>query len=123
MADRQAREAAVARTDSACPRCGTPRRPGQEYCLECGLRLPRVTGTLAQLRRSWIRRIGWYPGDWIWPALLTLPIAVAGAAVSIAFASGGGNGGTTFVSPPTSASKTTTTTTTTSPLPVPPEPT
>ncbi len=25
---------------SQCPRCGTARSPAQEYCLECGLRLP-----------------------------------------------------------------------------------
>jgi hypothetical protein len=37
---------------------------------QCGLRLPVVVGTVPALRRRWLRRFGWYPGDWIW---LTLP--------------------------------------------------
>ena len=30
-----------------CPRCGAAREPDQAYCLECGLRLPVVVGTVA----------------------------------------------------------------------------
>jgi cell division septation protein DedD len=78
------REAAVAAADGTCPRCGSPRDPDQRYCLECGLVLPQVHGRVPALRRRWIRRFGWYPGDWVWLSLLTLVVAVAGTAVSIA---------------------------------------
>ena len=47
-------------------------RPGQDYCVDCGLRLPAVDGRVASLRRGWMRRLGWYPGDWIWVGLPTL---------------------------------------------------
>jgi hypothetical protein len=72
----------------ACPRCGTPHAPNQEYCLECGLRLPvEAQGVVPRLGRAWRRRVRWYPGDWIWPSLLALVIAAlaglgAGAFVS-----------------------------------------
>jgi hypothetical protein len=78
------RESAIAAADSTCPRCGADRKADESYCLECGLRLPRVTGRIPALRRSWIRRFGWYPGDWIWVSLLTLAVAAAGAAAAIA---------------------------------------
>ena len=39
MTDPKVREAAVASVEQACPRCGAPREPRQEYCVECGLRL------------------------------------------------------------------------------------
>jgi hypothetical protein len=76
------RAAAIAAVDAACPRCGAYRERDQAYCLECGEALPRVTGSLPGLRRRWIRRFGWYPGDWIWPALVLLAVAAAGAAVA-----------------------------------------
>jgi hypothetical protein len=66
-----------------CPRCGTPYEPFQEYCLECGLRLPVTRGVVAYLSHAWQRRIPWYPGDWIWPVLLGLVIAALGAAGAI----------------------------------------
>jgi hypothetical protein len=69
--------------DLLCPRCGAPREPEQEYCLECGLKLPATTGRLARARRAWVKRLGWYPGDWVWTTLLALVVAVAGAAVAI----------------------------------------
>jgi hypothetical protein len=78
------REQAIEAADGACPRCGAPRTAEQEYCVECGLRLPAVKGRLPSLRRRWIRRVGWYPGDWIWISLVTLLVAAAGAAVAIA---------------------------------------
>ncbi len=76
------REVAVA-VEETCPRCGTARGPEQDYCLECGLRLPVAVGTVASLRRGWVRRIGWYPGDWFWLALAALVVASAGAAAAI----------------------------------------
>lgn len=59
-----------------CPRCGTRYAPGQEYCLECGLRLPAAPrGVVPRLGYAWRRRLGWYPGDWVWPSLLALVVA------------------------------------------------
>jgi len=57
-----------------CPRCGAGVAAGQEYCLECGLRLPGVS------------RLGETPAS---PRKLVIPLAVAaavaagGAAVAI----------------------------------------
>ena len=69
--------------EQSCPRCGAPREPDQEYCLECGLRLPATSGGLARARRGWVKRVGWYPGDWIWTTLLALVVAAGGAGVAI----------------------------------------
>ena len=77
------RETAISAADQTCPRCGATREPDQRYCLECGLVLPEVTGRLPSLRRRWIRRLGWYPGDWVWVSLLTLVVATAGAVSAI----------------------------------------
>ena len=79
------RREAVAAIEGRCPRCGAPRERTQEYCVECGLRLPILRGAIPALRRGWVRRLGWYPGDWGWVSLLTLLVAVAGAAVAIVF--------------------------------------
>jgi cell division septation protein DedD len=78
------RRAAAAAADESCPRCGAAREPDQAYCLECGLRLPVARGAVPALRRRWVRRLGWYPGDWVWLSLLTLVVAAAGAAAAIA---------------------------------------
>jgi hypothetical protein len=67
-----------------CPRCGTPYAPRQEYCLECGLRLPLTGGIVGTLASAWRRRLPYYPGDWIWPVLVALVIAAIAAAVAIA---------------------------------------
>jgi hypothetical protein len=123
VADSDEREAALVATEERCPRCAAPREPGQEYCLECGLHLPTLDGAVPSLRRGWIRRIGWYPGDWIWISVVTLLVAAAGAAVSIVVTTHrGGSGGTTLVAsttpPPTTTPPATTTappTTTTAP--------
>jgi hypothetical protein len=66
-----------------CPRCGTPYEPFQEYCLECGLRLPVSRGLIPVLSTAWRRRVPWYPGDWIWPVLGALIVAGLGAAIAI----------------------------------------
>jgi predicted nucleic acid-binding Zn ribbon protein len=64
----------------ACPQCGTPSEPDQEYCLECGERLPasRVPPERPRL--------------WIWAAL-ALAIVVAGAIVGLLAAAREGDGG------------------------------
>ena len=69
--------------EGTCPRCGAARADDQRYCVECGLRLPKVTGALAAWRRGWVRRFGWYPGDWVWLTLLAGAVAAAGAAVAV----------------------------------------
>ena len=66
-----------------CPRCGTPYEPLQEYCLECGLRLPVQRGIIPVLATAWRRRFRRYPGDWLWPVLGLLIIAALAAAVGI----------------------------------------
>jgi hypothetical protein len=73
----------VGREERLCPRCGTPYVAGQEYCLECGLRLGRGSGLLGSLSTAWRGRFPWYPGDWIWPVLLGLVIAVIGGTVAV----------------------------------------
>jgi hypothetical protein len=84
VAPQEAPEAGV------CPRCSTPYEPYQEYCLECGLRLPLTRGVVPRLHAAWTRRLPWYPGDWLWPVLLALLIAAAGAALAIATTADGG---------------------------------
>jgi len=79
-----------------CPRCGVPHGPDQEYCLECGQRLQPADGVFGRLAALWQQRLGWYPGDWIWPVLLFLLIAVAGATAAIVLADAG-NGSSTIV--------------------------
>jgi hypothetical protein len=63
-----------------CPRCGAPHDPYQEYCLECGLRLPPPYGMRS--REMWSRE----SPVWLWAALLALLLValVAGAIVAIA---------------------------------------
>jgi hypothetical protein len=61
-----------------CPRCGAPHRPGQEYCLECGLRLTPQPARLDRWRRQ-----PWYPGDWVWPVLVFVLLAGIGALVAV----------------------------------------
>ncbi len=78
------RELAISAAHGSCPRCGAAREPSHSYCLECGLRLPVVVGALAGLRRSWLRGLGWYPGDWVWLPLAAALLAAGGAAAAIA---------------------------------------
>jgi hypothetical protein len=68
-----------------CPRCGAPRDAFQEYCLECGIRLPPPPG--AAVRRTvWSRE----SPLWLWAALaaLLLVALIAGAIVAIAATNG-----------------------------------
>jgi hypothetical protein len=64
-----------------CPRCGAPRDAFQEYCLECGIRLPPPPGV-------GVRRTVWSRESplWLWAALaaLLLVALIAGAIVAIA---------------------------------------
>src|SRR3954453_13091398 len=93
------RESGIAAAHRPCPRCGAAREPDQRYCLECGLALPRVEGGVPAFRRRWIRRVGWYPGDWVWVSLLTLIVAAAGAAAAIFLTQRNDDKGSVFVAP------------------------
>jgi len=68
-----------------CPRCGAAHEPQQEYCLECGARLPDGKPGRG---RSWIR-----------PALFFL--AVSGIATAIAVAISADGSGSSSAAPPT----------------------
>jgi hypothetical protein len=72
---------------SECPTCRSPTEPGQEYCLECGARLPARTGLFATVGRAWRRRLPWYPGDWL-PIVLALLVIAALATAAAVYASG-----------------------------------
>jgi hypothetical protein len=65
---------------SACPRCGARAVSGQEYCLECGVRLPGsgLTARRREPRRGWLLRTA-----------TALAVTVAGAAVAVAATNGG----------------------------------
>ena len=72
---------------SSCPQCGEEIGYGQEYCLECGLRVPGP-GVLAHTNdpgRGWVKR-----------ALVGLLVALAGAAGAVA-ATGGTTGETSLL--------------------------
>jgi HAMP domain-containing protein len=84
---------AAAAAHEACPRCRSPRSESQEFCVECGLRLPVVSGAVPAWRGRWLRRVGWYPGDWVWVSIGTLAVAVAGAAIAIVLTSRSDNRG------------------------------
>lgn len=79
--------------DPICAQCGAPHEPDQEYCLECGSRLRPPDSVRGRLAASWRDRLGWYPGDWIWPALVALLVAVAGAVAAIALSDAGADSG------------------------------
>jgi hypothetical protein len=68
---------------NSCPRCGDAVAAGQEYCVECGLRLPGggAVGTGIDAGSGWIRR-----------AVAGLVVAVAGAAVAVAASGKDGKG-------------------------------
>jgi len=78
------RALALAAAEGTCPRCGAPRAPEDRYCLACGFALPSVSDRVAALRRRWITRLGWYPGDWIWTALAALALAAAATVGAVA---------------------------------------
>jgi hypothetical protein len=57
-----------------CPRCGAELAEGQEYCLECGLRLPDV---------SRVGRLPTNPRSLALPLLVAALVAAGGAAAAI----------------------------------------
>ena len=77
------RTAAATLLAERCPRCSATRVASQSFCLECALLLPPVTGGEARARRRWIRRFGWYPGDWVILGLPSLVFAALATAAAI----------------------------------------
>jgi hypothetical protein len=71
-----------------CPRCGAAYEPLQEYCLECGQRLPVNRGLVGVLASAWQRHLPWYPGDFIWPVLLCFCVAAIATTVVLLAQSG-----------------------------------
>lgn len=70
-----------------CPSCGAGYDPLQEYCLECGERLPTTRSVIGLLAAAWQRRLPWYPGDWIWPVVLFFVLTVVSTVAAVAAAS------------------------------------
>lgn len=66
-----------AATERECPRCGSAADAFQEYCLECGFRLPADPGAAGPARR--LAATGW-----TWPVLLTAVVAILAAGVIVA---------------------------------------
>jgi len=66
-----------------CPRCRAPFDSEQEYCLECGLRLPWESPVFARLTAHTAKRTPFLPLEWTWPAALALVVAAGGAALAI----------------------------------------
>ena len=67
-----------------CPRCGTAYDEGQEYCLECGLRLPTVAVAPGVAPAAAAGGPA-FPATWVALVLVFLVIAALGAAAAIAF--------------------------------------
>ena len=75
--------------ETRCPRCDAAAQPGQEYCLDCGTRLPQATaGPVARASATVAERHDW-AGAWLVPALLGLVIAVLGTGAAIAISGEG----------------------------------
>ena len=62
-----------------CPRCGADYAAFQDYCLECGLRLPHAREARGVVRE----RLTFYSGDWVWPVVVTALVAALAAATVI----------------------------------------
>ena len=78
-----------ARRTLPCPRYSAGFEPGQEYCLECGLRLPPTRFGAIQQASSGLAGPQTWSAAWLVPALLGLALAVLGTGVAIAISSSG----------------------------------
>ena len=78
-------------TPPRCPRCNATVDDTQEYCLECGTRLPheRRSGSAERTPAGAAQRHGWAAAPWVVPALLGLVVAVLGTGAAIAISSEG----------------------------------
>jgi hypothetical protein len=103
-----------------CPRCSSAVQPSQEYCLECGLRLPRTDPRRLDVAAGGlVERHPWGRG-WLVPALLGLVVAAGGTAAAIAISDA--NGGGTTITAATGGSRTVTESTATLTAPEPTAP-
>ena len=66
-----------------CPTCRAPVEPGQEYCLECGARVPAGRSIATTVERAWRRRLRWYPGNWLPLVLALLLVAALATAAAV----------------------------------------
>jgi len=67
-----------------CPRCSGPVEPLQEYCVECGLRLPQERPTALDRASAGLTERHPWTGNWLVPALLGLIVAITGTGAAIA---------------------------------------
>jgi hypothetical protein len=66
----------------SCASCDARAEPGQEYCLACGARITPAR-RLSTFGHAWERRLGRYPGDWVFASLLLLLVAAGSATAGI----------------------------------------
>jgi hypothetical protein len=66
-----------------CPRCGAAYEPMQEYCIECGLRLPLDRGIFPTVGRAWRLQVSRYPGGWLWVVLVLLALTAFATVAAI----------------------------------------
>jgi hypothetical protein len=67
----------------SCPRCGAAYEPLQEYCVECGLRLPLDRGIGQTVERAWQLQVSRYPGGWLWVVLVLLGLTAFATVAAI----------------------------------------
>ena len=70
-----------------CPRCSALVEPGQEYCLECGLRQPGG-GLAATVGTAWQQRLRNRLPGWLLPILAALLVAAVMTGVAILISTG-----------------------------------
>jgi len=106
-----------------CPRCSAAVEPHQEYCLECGVRLPRErTTAVDRAAAEDPERHSWAHG-WVVPALLGLLIATVGTGAAIAISDDGESPAAVTTATGGSRTAAETTSTLTAPEPTAPAPT
>ena len=106
-----------------CPRCSAAVEPHQEYCLECGARLPDERTTASDRAAAHVpERRSWSDG-WVAPALLGLLIAVIGTGAAIAISDDGESPAAAPTATGGSRTAPETTSTLTAPEPTSPAPT
>jgi hypothetical protein len=66
-----------------CPRCGAAYEPMQEYCIECGLRLPLDRGIFPTVGRAWRLQVSRHPGGWLWVVLVLLALTALATVAAI----------------------------------------
>jgi len=55
---------------------------------------------VGRLSEAWRHRFGWYPGDWVWPVLLGLVVAVVGGTVAVVVTDSRGSNNTLVATHP-----------------------